>query len=133
MDGVAKQYEEIDYWVEQAKMFKLKYGDIDFYADSARPEHVMRFAREGLRVHNARKEVIAGIEEVAKRWKNDTLFYVKGSIPRFEDEIYQYRWQTNSTQDAPVKEYDDVLDSIRYAVYTEHNAKIKLNLFKGGF
>lgn len=133
VDGIAEQYEEIDYWVEQAKMFKLKYGDIDFYADSARPEHVMRFAREGLRVHNARKEVIAGIEEVAKRWKNDTLFYVKGSIPRFEDEIYQYRWQTNSTQDAPVKEYDDVLDSIRYAVYTEHNAKIKLNLFKGGF
>ena len=110
VDGVAKQYEEIDYWVEQAHMFKAKYGDIDFYADSARPEHVVRFAREGFKVHNARKEVIAGIEEVAKLWKNDKLFYVQGSIPRFEDEIYQYKWKPNSQKDEPLKEWDDVLD-----------------------
>ena len=133
VDGVAKQYEEIDYWVEQAHIFKVKYGDIDFYADSARPEHVVRFAREGFKVHNARKEVIAGIEEVAKLWKNDQLFYVQGSIPRFEDEIYQYKWKPNSAKDEPLKEYDDVLDAIRYAIYTERNAKIKINLFKGGF
>ena len=73
------KHEEIDYWVEQALRFKSIYGDIDFYADSARPEHVVRFAREGLKVHNARKEVIAGIEEVAKLWKSDRLFYVQGS------------------------------------------------------
>lgn len=133
IDGVAKQYEEIDFWVEQARMFKLKYGNIDFYADSARPEHVVRFAREGLKVHNARKEVVAGIEEVAKLFKADQLFYVRDSIPRFEDEIYQYRWKPNSIKDEPQKEYDDVLDAIRYAIYTERNAKIEINLFKGGF
>jgi len=133
VDGIAKQYEEIDFWVEQAHIFKAKYGDIDFYADSARPEHVMRFNREGFKVHNARKEVIAGIEEVAKLWKNDKLFYVQGSIPRFEDEIYQYKWKPNSAKDEPLKEYDDVLDAIRYAIYTERNAKIKVTLFKGGF
>ena len=114
-------------------MFKAKYGNIDFYADSARPEHVVRFAREGFKVHNARKEVIAGIEEVAKLWKNDKLFYVQSSIPRFEDEIYQYKWKPNSQKDEPLKEWDDCLDSIRYAIYTERNAKIKINLFKGGF
>ena len=133
VDGIAKQYEEIDFWVEQAHIFKEKYGDIDFYADSARPEHVVRFNREGFKVHNARKEVIAGIEEVAKLWKNDRLFYVQGSIPRFEDEIYQYKWKPNSQKDEPLKEYDDVLDAIRYAIYTERNAKIKISLFKGGF
>lgn len=133
VDGIAKQYEEIDFWAEQAHEFKKKYGDIDFYADSARPEHVMRFDREGFKVHNARKEVIAGIEEVAKLWKNDQLFYVQGSIPRFEDEIYQYKWKPNSAKDEPLKEYDDVLDSVRYAIYTERNAKIEVTLFKGGF
>ena len=133
VDGIAKQYEEIDYWVEQAHIFKAKYGDIDFYADSARPEHVMRFDREGFKVHNARKEVIAGIEELAKLWKNDRLFYVQGSIPRFEDEIYQYKWKPNSQKDEPLKEYDDVLDALRYAIYTERNAKIKISLLKGGF
>jgi len=133
VDGVSKQYEEIDYWVEQALCFKSIYGSIDFYADSARPEHVVRFARESLKVHNARKEVIAGIEEVAKLFKADQLFYVRDSIPRFEDEIYQYRWKPNSIKDEPQKEYDDVLDAIRYAIYTERNAKIKINLLKGGF
>lgn len=133
VDGIAKQYEEIDYWVQQAHEFKKKYGDIDFYADSARPEHVMRFNREGFKIHNARKEVIAGIEEVAKLWKNDRMFYVQGSIPRFEDEIYQYKWKPNSQKDEPLKEYDDVLDAIRYAIYTERNAKIKISLLKGGF
>ena len=133
VDGVSKQYEEIDYWVEQALRFKSIYGSIDFYADSARPEHVVRFARESLKVHNARKEVIAGIEEVAKLFKADQLFYVRDSIPRFEDEIYQYRWKPNSIKDEPQKEYDDVLDAIRYAIYTERNAKIKINLLKGGF
>ena len=133
VDGVSKQYEEIDYWVEQALRFKSIYGSIDFYADSARPEHVVRFAREGLKVHNARKEVIAGIEEVAKLFKADQLFYVRDSIPRFEDEIYQYRWKPNSIKDEPQKEYDDVLDAIRYAIYTERNAKIKINLLRGGF
>lgn len=68
----------------------------------------------------ANKSVIAGIEEVAKSWKANTLFYIKGSIPRFEDEIYQYRWKENSKIDEVVKEYDDVLDSLRYAIYTQH-------------
>ena len=122
VDGDAQQHKEIDYWVEKANEFILKYGDMDFYADSARPEHVMRFYRENINVYNARKEVIAGIEEVAKRWKNDTLFYVQGSIPRFEEEIYRYKWKPKSTQDVIMKEYDDVMDAIRYAIYSEKMA-----------
>src|SRR5699024_2350235 len=122
VDGDDQQHKEIDYWVEKANEFILKYGDMDFYADSARPEHVMRFYRENINVYNARKEVIAGIEEVAKRWKNDTLFYVQGSIPRFEEEIYRYKWKPKSTQDVIMKEYDDVMDAIRYAIYSEKMA-----------
>ncbi len=53
---------------------------------------------------------MAGIEEVAKRFNEDKLFYVKGAISRFEDEIYQYRWKANSVKDEPIKEWDDVLD-----------------------
>src|SRR5699024_12553147 len=85
------------------------------------------FDREGFKVHNARKEVIAGIEEVAKLWKNDRLFYVQGSIPRFEDEIYQYKWKPNSPKDEPLKEYDDELNAQRYEIYRIHKAKIKVN------
>lgn len=119
VDGIAERYKEIDWWVEKAHGFKSKYGDIYFYADSARPEHVDRFQREGINAINANKEVIAGIETVAKGFKTNTLFYLNGAIPRFEEEIYQYRWESNSATDKPIKEYDDVLDAIRYAIHSE--------------
>ena len=132
LDGIAEQYKEIDWWVERAKEFQGIYGDLMFYADSARPEHVARFKRDKLRTINADKSVIAGIEEVAKRFKEERLFYIKDSLPRFEDEIYNYRWKPNSTRDEPIKEYDDVLDAIRYAVYSKDKKKVTVQLFKHG-
>lgn len=132
LDGIAEQYKEIDWWVERAKEFQGIYGDLMFYADSARPEHVARFKRDKLRTINADKSVIAGIEEVAKRFKEERLFYIKGSLPRFEDEIYNYRWKPNSTRDEPIQEYDDVLDAIRYAIYSKDKKKVTVQLFKHG-
>lgn len=132
LDGIAEQYKEIDWWVERAKEFQAIYGDMMFYADSARPEHVARFKRDKLRTVNADKSVIAGIEEVAKRFKEESLFYIKGSLPRFEDEIYNYRWKPNSTKDEPIKEFDDVLDAIRYAIYSKDKKNIRVQLFKHG-
>lgn len=131
VDGVSEQYKEIDWWVDRAKEFKERYGNIIFYCDSARPEHVARFAQERLKAINGNKAVIAGIEEVAKGFKNQTLKVKRGVIPRFFDEIYQYKWKPNSMKDEPLKEYDDVLDALRYAIYTDFvyrqsNAKKRL-------
>ena len=47
VDGVAAQFKEIDWWVEQARKLTDIYGNIPLYADSARPEHVARFENEG--------------------------------------------------------------------------------------
>lgn len=120
VDGIAEQYKHIDWWIKRAKEFIDEYGKIKFYCDTARPEHIADFKRNGINAMFANKSVITGIEEVAKRFKENKLFYVKGTIPKFEDEIYQYRWKANSTKDEPLKEYDDVLDSVRYALYTQH-------------
>ena len=120
VDGIAEQYKHIDWWITRAKEFIDEYGKIKFYCDTARPEHIADFKRNGINAMFANKSVITGIEEVAKLFKENKLFYVKGTIPKFEDEIYQYRWKANSTKDEPLKEYDDVLDSVRYALYTQH-------------
>lgn len=120
VDGIAEQYKHIDWWIERAKEFIEEYGSIKFYCDTARPEHIADFKRNNINAIFANKSVIAGIEEVAKRFKENRLFYVKGTIPRFEDEIYQYRWKENSTKDEPLKEWDDVLDSLRYAIFSQH-------------
>lgn len=120
VDGVAAQFKEIDWWVEQARKLTNIYGNIPFYADSARPEHVARFDSEGFDISNANKSVIAGIELIAKLFKEQKLYVKRDFVPRFFDEIFQYRWKENSTKDEPLKEFDDVLDSVRYALYSDY-------------
>ncbi len=112
----ARQHEEIDYWVDVAKKIKDRYGRINFYCDTARPEYVKRFKREGLRAVNADKAVLSGIEEVAKQIKTDNLKIVRDKVERFDKEIYMYAW--NERTGEPIKLWDDVLDSLRYGLYT---------------
>lgn len=113
----AEQHQDIDYWVEKAKEVTEKYGDkIPFYCDSARPEYVARFRQEGFQAYNASKSVVPGIEMVAKGFKENTLFIAKEEGIKFINEIYQYMWNPKTGE--PVKEHDDVLDSVRYAIYT---------------
>lgn len=120
VDGVASQFKEIDWWVEQARKLTDIYGNTPFYADSARPEHVARFDNEGFDISNANKSVIAGIELIAKLFKEQKLYVKRDFVPRFFDEIFQYRWKEGSTKDEPLKEFDDVLDSVRYALYSDY-------------
>jgi PBSX family phage terminase large subunit len=122
VEEVAKQYEEIDFWVKEAKRMKTQYHIRTFYADSARPEHVVRFRREGLKTLNADKSVIAGIEAVASLYKQERLFIVKSRVKRFRDEIFMYVW--NKKTGDPVKEFDDSMDAIRYGIYTRYRKKI---------
>ncbi|OHX39222.1 PBSX family phage terminase large subunit [Cytobacillus oceanisediminis] len=112
----AKQHEEIDYWVKIANEIKSRYGNINFYCDTARPEHVIRFRRERIRAINADKAVISGIEEVSRLFKLNKLKVVKDKVDRFKKEIFMYVW--NQKTGEPVKEWDDVLDALRYAIYT---------------
>ncbi len=114
----AKQFEEIDYWVDVALGIKDRYGNINFFCDSARPEHVKRLRREHIRAINADKAVISGIEEVARLFKRKKLFVVKDRVQRFKKEIYMYVW--NETTGEPVKQFDDVLDALRYGIYTNN-------------
>ncbi|MGQ7329687.1 phage terminase large subunit family protein, partial [Streptococcus suis] len=116
------QYQEIDYWVEIAKDIKSQYGNIYFYADSARPEHVARFEREHLKCVNADKSVLSGIEQVAKLMKQGRFFVCSEKVEKFKDEVYQYVW--NEKTGEPEKKNDDVLDALRYAIYS-HMAKPK--------
>lgn len=111
----AARHQEIDYWTDTSIEIMRKYGDIPFYCDSARPEHVTHFRKTGIDAYNAKKAVIAGIEQVARGFKLNMLLIVNNS-DRFKEEIYQYVW--NETTGEPIKLYDDVMDAIRYAVYT---------------
>lgn len=120
LEEYVAQHQEIDYWVDIAKGIKAHYGNILFYCDSARPEHLRRFQREGLRAKNADKAVLSGIEVVAKGLKTNTLF-IADNAKRFKEEVNLYAW--NEKTGEPVKQYDDVLDALRYAIYTSEKIK----------
>lgn len=113
----AAQHEDIDFWVSIAEKIIKEFGkSIHFYCDSARPEHVQRFQKEGFTALNANKSVLSGIEMVAKGFKEKDLLIVRERVEKFMQEIYQYVW--NSKTGDPVKQHDDVLDAVRYAIYT---------------
>lgn len=120
----AHQHKDIEFWVNEAKRIKETYGNVMFYADSARPEYVVKFQTEGLRCINANKSVLEGITDVATLFKLKKFFINKDSA-RFKEEIYNYVWKPNA--DEPVKIMDDVMDGIRYAIHTEKTKnKIKI-------
>ena len=117
----ATQFKEIDYWVEIALDVKERYGNINFYCDSARPEHVERFRRERIRAINADKSILSGIEEVARLIKLNRFFVLSPKVKQFKKEIYNYIWDEKTGN--PVKENDDVMDAMRYAVYSHMRLK----------
>lgn len=114
---IAKQHEEIDFWLDEANKIKVEYGNIPFYCDTARPEYIQKFKKNGIKAINADKAVLSGIESVATLIKKDMLL-ISDKVVRFKQEIFMYVW--NKTTGEPIKQFDDVLDAIRYAVYTEN-------------
>ncbi|MCZ3746554.1 PBSX family phage terminase large subunit [Limosilactobacillus vaginalis] len=114
-----KQFKFIKYWVDLAKKLQKKYGyNLTFWADSARPDNVTEFQKAGIDCRNANKARMAGVEKVAEFMKTGHFFVNQDGIDCFLDEIYQYVWDENTGE--PKKENDDVMDSMRYAVFNEH-------------
>lgn len=119
---ISYQHKEIDFWVEEAKKIQSEYGmNIPFYCDTARPEHVQRFKREGLYCPPTDKAVLSGIEVISKLLKNNKLFILESEVSNFKTEIYNYVW--SNEKDEPVKKHDDTLDSLRYAIYNQNKRK----------
>ena len=113
------QFKFIDCWVKLAKKLQQQYGhNLKFWADSARPDNVTEFQKAGINCINANKNRMAGVEKCAEYMKQGKLFINADGISKFLDEIYQYIWDENTGE--PKKENDDVMDSMRYAIFNEH-------------
>lgn len=111
------KHRSMDDWIEIGKRIVAEHGDIIFYCDSARPDRIREMQIAGLRAMNAIKDVVAGIGHVASLFKQRKLFVVVECVTRFKKEIGVYAWKDNA--DEPVKEMDDVMDAMRYGVYSD--------------
>ena len=113
----AYQHKDIECWVNIAKDIIKEYGNINFYCDYARPDYINKLRVNGIRALNGRKEVIEGISTIATLFKTNKLLVLEDNVNLFKKEIYNYVWAKG--KDEPIKQNDDVLDSLRYAIYTD--------------
>ena len=113
----AYKHKDIEYWISIAKEIIKEYGNINFYCDYARPDYVHKLQINGIRAINAKKDVLEGISTVATLFKTNKLLVLEDNVNIFKSEIYNYVWAKG--KDEPIKSSDDVLDSLRYAIYTD--------------
>lgn len=114
---IAYKHKHIEWWIGQAKEIIKEYGNINFYCDHARPEHIKKMREAKIKAINAKKDVLAGIGEIASLLKTRRLKVIEENVNMFKTEIYNYVWKEG--KDEPVKQYDDVLDSLRYAIFSD--------------
>lgn len=110
-----------DYWIPKAKELQDKYPEITFYADTARPEYISQMNQAGVYVINANKSVQEGIGYVGSLLKQNKLFFIKDKFVKGAEEMFLYVWATakSNGKEEVVKTNDDVLDSLRYALFTD--------------
>ena len=113
----AAQHKYIKDWIAVAEDIIRRYGDVPFYCDPARPEHIAAFQNAGINAYMGNNRVLSGIEAIATLMTNRQFFIVYSQCPRFREEIYKYIWKKNTGE--PLKENDDVLCAIRYGVYSD--------------
>ena len=128
---VAKQHQEIDYWVGVAKEVIEEYGNIVFWADTARPEHIARFVNEGIDARFADKKKLKGIEDVARQIKADKLFVVRDNAKEFASEVFAYVWDQKKGE--PVKDRDHAMDTARYVIHNDLSEDNEVQILRGIF
>ena len=117
VEEYAAQHKYIKDWITAAKDIIRRYGDVPFYCDPARPEHIAAFQNAGIDAYAGNNRVLSGIEAIATLMTNKQFFIVYSQCPRFREEIYKYIWKKNTGE--PLKENDDVLCAIRYGIYSD--------------
>lgn len=128
LEDYTQKHKFINYWVKIAQNLQTRFGrNLIFYADSARPDNVNDFQSNSINCINANKNVLPGIECVARKMREGKFYVVDTASSGLLDEIYQYAWDDKTG--LPLKENDvrhnDRLDAIRYAIYSKNK--------KGGF
>lgn len=115
IDEVCERARHIDWWIEKAKWINKSYGNIPYYADTEDAHHRAAFSNKGLKIFSANKRVLAGIELLSLLFHNHKLF-ISPKCKNLIKELGLYSW--NEKDDKPLKENDDSIDALRYAIYS---------------
>ena len=103
----------------------LKKENIPTYADPEMKQGLETLKRRGLDIRPAKKEVLAGIVFVQGLFKQGKL-KIFSTLSKTIDEISSYSWKLDANDepiDEPVKENDDLMDAMRYALFSVEGFK----------
>lgn len=99
---------------------KDQYSQSITYGDPENQEVMNTLKRRGVRIRNAKKDVMAGILLVNDLLKNKNV-KIFSTCKHVIDELNTYQWETDKTGefiDKPRKYNDHLMDSLRYLLYT---------------
>lgn len=99
------------------------------YADHAEPDRIREIFLAGWNIRPAKKDVEDGIDRV----KSKKLYIHPDSINLIK-EFKRYKWKQDKDGrilDEVVKLYDDLMDAMRYAIYTHDLPKRKAVWYQG--
>ena len=95
--------------------------------DPAAAAFIAQLRQDGVtRIRHADNDVLPGIQEIASRLSNGTLWVCREDCPNLIREFASYVWDENAQkrgEDRPVKEHDHALDALRYVVRTLHRTR----------
>lgn len=119
-----KIYEEIN---------SLGYAKESITGDSAEPKSIDELYDYGLRIKGAKKgrdSIMNGIQ-----WIQDLKIIIHPRCTNFITEISNYTWDKDrfgKTLNAPVDDFNHLMDAMRYALGEYITGKVELNLFEEG-
>ena len=119
---------EMRTWTTIAKELKKKYGVRAFFCGPDEPDHISGFNRSGIHAVAAKNSVQAGIMFCASliHINNDgkTRFRVRecDNTKQMIREFHSYSWHEDK-KDTPLKENDDIMDAMRYGLYTAYKLR----------
>ena len=109
------------------------YAKESITADSAEPKSIDELYDYGLRIKGAKKgrdSIMNGIQ-----WIQDLKIIIHPRCTNFITEISNYTWDKDrfgKTLNAPVDDFNHLMDAMRYALGEYITGKVELNLFKEG-
>jgi PBSX family phage terminase large subunit len=116
-----KQKTDTEYAVD-LKKFIMGYNVSTIYIDPSAVSFRVELSRQGFRgVIEAQNEVLDGIRYHSQVLSNGTFKVCRNCVKTIE-EYQTYRWDSKACErgeDKPIKQNDHLMDSIRYALYTE--------------
>ena len=104
----------------------LKKENIPTYADPEMKQGLETLRRRGLDVRPAKKDVLPGITFVQGLFKQKKL-KIFASLEKTIEELNTYSWKLDANDqplDEVVKENDDLMDALRYALFTAEGFKV---------